>query len=310
MQAVRISKGFILTGDIHPCLQVSGDATFCNLDDILQPTPAGASSLVTAVGNDTVDAVSIGRPLPGAYASIVDSDLRPTPMGQPGELIIGGILVALGYHRRPRETAEKFLYAGINIPGLPEGRRAFRTGDKVIQRSEGGPLFWLGRLDSEVRASIDSCLDSRVQPSMCLVLVREQMSRLQSNDDLSMGRLSSFAYTHPSLPTKRSFIHHGKVFMDALHHRFTGQSSWHPCFFERGGEVDVQGGAHSIRSCGGCVGSGQGSCNAPLAGHNKERTGQANGVHGDTCPSSRSTARIHHRGGDAADGLYVVELEA
>jgi non-ribosomal peptide synthetase component F len=45
--------------------------------------------------------VSIGTPIAGTQVWIVDDALRPVPIGVPGEIVIGGVGVALGYHQRP-----------------------------------------------------------------------------------------------------------------------------------------------------------------------------------------------------------------
>lgn len=106
--------------------------------------------------------VLIGKPLPGVSLAIVGPDRKLVPVGQAGQLLVGGVGVALGYHRRPQETAGRFLRSVahstdrqgesvIHIPGLEAGRRVVCTGDRVIQPVDGGPLFWLGKLDGEVR---------------------------------------------------------------------------------------------------------------------------------------------------------------
>lgn len=108
------------------------------------------------------EGVLIGKPLPGVYLAIVSPERKVVPAGQAGELLVGGVGVALGYHRRPQETADKFLRSVahradregegvIHIPGLEPGRRVVRTGDRVVQPVDDGPLFWLGKLDGEVR---------------------------------------------------------------------------------------------------------------------------------------------------------------
>ncbi|CAM9510055.1 unnamed protein product, partial [Hapterophycus canaliculatus] len=141
--------------NLYGSTEVSGDATFCTLDDVI----AKASNSYTTGGDS---GVLIGKPLPGIHLLVVGPDLRPVPSGQPGELLVGGVGVALGYHRRPQETRDTFLRSVahnprtqgkdvVHIPGLEPGHRVVRTRDRVVQPKAGGPLFWLGKLDGEVK---------------------------------------------------------------------------------------------------------------------------------------------------------------
>ncbi|WP_248782552.1 AMP-binding protein, partial [Lentzea albidocapillata] len=60
----------------------------------------------------------LGTPMDTMSTYILDSTLRPVPVGVPGELYLGGSGVARGYHDQPRLTAERF----IPDPHHPGGR--------------------------------------------------------------------------------------------------------------------------------------------------------------------------------------------
>jgi amino acid adenylation domain-containing protein len=88
------------------------------------------------------DVTTIGRPLPGYRARVLDADLRPVPAGTPGELCLGGTALARGYRGDPDLTARRFVTVA--------GERLFRTGDQVLARPDG-QLEFLGRLDAQVK---------------------------------------------------------------------------------------------------------------------------------------------------------------
>ncbi len=95
--------------------------------------------------NDTI--IPIGRPLDNVKVYILDRELNPVPLGVAGELCIGGVCLARGYHHRPDLTAEKFIPDPFSsIPGS----RLYRTGDLARFRADGNIIF-LGRIDFQVK---------------------------------------------------------------------------------------------------------------------------------------------------------------
>lgn len=90
---------------------------------------------------------SIGRPIDGFLARVVDSELRALPVGAPGELVLGGGSLARGYRRRPALTAASFVPDDYS---QRQGARIYRTGDLVRWLADG-TIDFLGRLDHQVK---------------------------------------------------------------------------------------------------------------------------------------------------------------
>jgi non-ribosomal peptide synthetase-like protein len=93
--------------------------------------------------------VTIGRPLPGYTAWIVDERLMPVAPGAEGELVIGGPGVGAGYVGRPDLTAEKFTVTPFDGPsGAPEV--IYRSGD-LVRIDAAGEIDFIGRIDTQVK---------------------------------------------------------------------------------------------------------------------------------------------------------------
>ncbi len=102
----------------------------------------------------------IGRPIANVQVYVVDRQMRPVPVGVPGELLIGGAGVALGYLNRPKLTAERFVpdpfavlsdhSADTAHRSLITAHRLYRTGDLVRWLPDGN-LEFLGRADEQVK---------------------------------------------------------------------------------------------------------------------------------------------------------------
>ncbi|MGW4633968.1 amino acid adenylation domain-containing protein [Nocardia sp. NPDC004415] len=93
--------------------------------------------------------VHMGGPIRGVRALVLDSRLRPVPEGVTGELYLGGIQLARGYHQRPALTAARFVADPYVTPASADGARLYRTGDLVRRR--GDVLEFVGRNDFQVK---------------------------------------------------------------------------------------------------------------------------------------------------------------
>jgi len=89
----------------------------------------------------------IGRPIPGTQVYVLDQHRKPVPIGVTGELYIGGMGLARGYHNRPELTAEHFIR---NPFSHHLDARLYKTGDRVRYLPDGN-LEFLGRLDHQVK---------------------------------------------------------------------------------------------------------------------------------------------------------------
>ncbi|TSE01724.1 amino acid adenylation domain-containing protein [Skermania sp. ID1734] len=93
--------------------------------------------------------ITIGGPIRGVSAVVLDSRLNPVPVGVVGELYLAGPGLARGYQRRPSITAGRFV---ANPYGKP-GERMYRTGDLVrwSRRTESPAIEYVGRTDHQVK---------------------------------------------------------------------------------------------------------------------------------------------------------------
>lgn len=103
-----------------------------------------ASTYATIDGSEVSGTLPIGWPVANVRTYVLDADLRPVPVGVPGELYVGGAAPARGYLSAPAATAAAFLPDPFH-PG-----RMYRTGDLARLRPDG-TLEFLGRVDEQVK---------------------------------------------------------------------------------------------------------------------------------------------------------------
>ena len=112
------------------------------------PTEATVWCLVDDLSKDqNMDHLTIGRPIPGVQAYILDRFGQLAPMGAVGEIYIGGATLTRGYLNRPSLTAERFIPDSLS--GIP-GARLYKTGDLARYESDGRITF-IGRSDHQTK---------------------------------------------------------------------------------------------------------------------------------------------------------------
>ncbi|WP_342669681.1 amino acid adenylation domain-containing protein, partial [Aldersonia kunmingensis] len=138
------------------------------------PTETTIISSYAELGADRP--VTIGSPVAGMSALVLDARLRPVPVGAAGELYLSGDALARGYHARAGLTAGRF----VANPYAAGGEPMYRTGDLVRWRRDG-ELEFVGRTDFQVKirgfrvelGEIDAVLASHESVQFAVTLGRQ-----------------------------------------------------------------------------------------------------------------------------------------
>ncbi|MFN3539189.1 MAG: non-ribosomal peptide synthase/polyketide synthase, partial [Rhodococcus sp. (in: high G+C Gram-positive bacteria)] len=141
------------------------------------PTEAAVDVTYHVVSDADIAVVPIGSPVWNTDVRVLDSSLRPVPVGVSGELYLSGVQLARGYVSRPDLTADRF----VADPFAVGGARMYRTGD-VVRWLPAGELEYVGRSDFQVKlrglrielGEIESALLDLPEIAQAVVLVRRE----------------------------------------------------------------------------------------------------------------------------------------
>ncbi|HZG88635.1 MAG TPA: amino acid adenylation domain-containing protein, partial [Pseudonocardia sp.] len=143
-------------------------------------TTTFATSYRMADAESVPQVVPIGRPLDGVRVHVLDTALRPVPVGVPGELHIAGAGLARGYLHQAGQTAQRFVADPFGAPG----DRMYRTGD-VVRRTPDGELDFVGRVDDQVKirgfrielGEVEAALVGQAGVAQAVAVVRQEDGR-------------------------------------------------------------------------------------------------------------------------------------
>jgi amino acid adenylation domain-containing protein len=107
------------------------------------PTEACINAAFYTLPKECENTACIGVPIGNTSIFILDKGNRPSPIGIPGEIYIGGDKLSGGYNNRPSETANAFII-------LPEFGEVYKTGD-IARYNEDGTIEFIGRNDRQVK---------------------------------------------------------------------------------------------------------------------------------------------------------------
>jgi amino acid adenylation domain-containing protein len=130
LQKFRASVPHGILLNLYGSTEVAGDVTW--------------SEFVGDIENIETD-VPIGQPILNAEIHILDENLQPVAPGEVGELWVGGVVLARGYHRKPQETKARFIPNPFSDNGI-----LFKTGD-LVTRDKNGVIYYIGRVDNQVK---------------------------------------------------------------------------------------------------------------------------------------------------------------
>lgn len=170
--------------------------------------PTEASVIASAYEPDPKkpfpDNLPIGRPIANVRLYVLDEKLHELPIGDPGELHIGGVGLARGYSNHPELTAAKF----IDDPFSNEpGARLYKTGD-MVRRLPDGNLEFVGRIDFQVKirgfrvelGEIEGVLEKHPAVAQAVVTARDVAGSKQlaayiiaSSGGIAAGELRDYA---------------------------------------------------------------------------------------------------------------------
>ncbi|WP_172666620.1 non-ribosomal peptide synthetase [Actinoplanes missouriensis] len=154
--------------------------------------------------------VPIGSPIANTRLYVVDESLRLVPAGVPGELVVGGAGVGLGYLHDPARTAAVFVPDPFSDD---PASRLYRTGD-IVRHLPDGQLEFVGRRDFQVKIRGQRIELAEVEAALRAVDGVSDAVAVAVKDEVAGTRLAAYVTGPVEAPAVRSAL--GVLLPDAM----------------------------------------------------------------------------------------------
>ena len=181
------------------------------------PTEASVCTTMYVVDKNSKlkKTVPIGKAIGGIETLVLDQELRLVGTNKTGELYIGGVGVARGYHNDSELTQKSFITIS--------GRKFYKSGD-LVKYLEDGNLEYMGRVDRQVKyRGVRICLDE-IEKIICEQGQIETAAAFLQQDDFVvcikakpkyfLTEIELRAYLRTRLPAR--MIPNKYIFLDAI----------------------------------------------------------------------------------------------